>query len=307
MAEVTGLYIVLIVIYASECIVWTRPDDWIFCGLRRGHWVVHHGPQFLLGDKNGLTIVGVIPPLPMCILIPREKDFFKSKSATLSGSKGLSFDMKALTERTQKLEEESLLLRIIGNLLFLMIFLVLPAILWMGVLSVYWRPLLIMFVYFWILGVAGFFIAHRRLFPKESRQRLRKTLLIGVSPLNTIRAANQLTKDLLTDFHPVAVCYALCSQADFERNARMAYCDEATEKCGSQPGALSAISRSFKSDGDCHIAKFLKSVDRLGQLLKPPTREDSLSNSYCPRCHCQYRAGFETCIDCNGIQLVSFK
>lgn len=255
--------------------------------------------------------MGIMPPLPTYILIVQrssessvnKEDSLRSNHDHLAFSGRFSFDVIALKKKLREFEEESYFIRTIGNLLFVTIFLGLPVILWTGTIALYWRPLLILFLYLWILGIGGFLIAHRRLFRDESRQRLKRTLLIGISPLGAIRSANQLSKDLLRNFHPVAACYELCPRDDFERNARMAYYDEVNSPNEHKLAATSLMPGAMKSLHNCHIAKFLMSIGYLEQLLKSPTPEDSLCINYCPRCHCQYRAEAKTCNDCESIPL----
>lgn len=149
----------------------------------------------------------------------------------------------------------------------------------------------------------GFTFTHRRLYPDESRQRINKTILIGISPLSTIRATDQLAKDLLRKFHPIAACYYLCSQVDFERQARIAHNDEQNRAAGNLSDVASVKATQFEACSDTNISMFLNSIGCLKQILKPPVPDDSFSSSYCPRCHCQYRSGFQICADCDNVKL----
>ncbi|MBN2338204.1 MAG: hypothetical protein JXP48_06655 [Acidobacteria bacterium] len=304
MAEVAGLFLLLLVIYLSDCIVWTRSGDWIFRGSPWRPWKIRHTPQFMMGDRGGITLAGLLPPLSPCILLAASANGRQDDHADPSRAGAPSFDMKALENRIAAFHKESLVPRILGNFLFIIIFIALPATLWTGTLAVHWRLLAALLACFWLSGVVTFPLAHRRLFPDEKSSRVKKTLLMSVSPLSAIRAADQLARDLLRGFHPIAVCSHLCSQDDFEYHARMASFDEVQKAEGRLPPPSPSRPKSRIRVEQYPITQFLDSLGCLERIRTPPIAEDGSSHSYCPRCHCQYRAGFQTCADCGGIGLL---
>jgi hypothetical protein len=266
-AEIAGLFLILIVIYISECIVWTKPGDWILYGRRKKHWRVVRSPQFMIGDTGGFTIIGAVPPLPVYVLISASENVLNAGKASPAKRKEPSFDISSLEERVRNFEEKSRIVQIVGNLLFLMIFLVLPAVLWTETIAFYWLPLAIGFLCLWVLGIGSFFVAHRHLFQDKKAQRWKRTLLIGISPLSTIRAANQLSKDLVRDFHPIAACYYLCSRSDFEHHARMTYYDVTRAPLTNMVGVPLNVHPFFRSENNHRLAKFLKSIGYLARII----------------------------------------
>ncbi|MFO1476958.1 MAG: hypothetical protein U1F98_09950 [Verrucomicrobiota bacterium] len=227
-------------------------------------------------------------------LSPAERDAFQS--ATLR----TGFDEQELGARWQRFLEFGPALRAWCNALFLLLFAAGPLAVHLFGLGRTWPWILAA----WIILAAGitwrFRKAHRALYPEPSadEERFMHGLTIALSPASAVRAHDLLSRGVLDAFHPLALVQAFCNEQDFHRHAEQWWID-ACFPVATTPGA-DASTRAV-------LDKFLR---RHGinptEFLKPPTRSDPSSRSYCPRCRAQYIRKDGTCPDCSGVRLVPF-
>ena len=200
------------------------------------------------------------------------------------------FDLKSLRERLEAFAQGTVYLDSLCLCLFLFLFLLAPAAIYKFGLRFLWPELLVILIVFCSLTLWAFRRARRRLYPKEKGGDFQHLFTIALSPFAAIRAIDHLAGDLLEDFHPVAVAFALLAEKDYlkfaERELRRTKFiarDLILEK--SISGFLSA--QKF----DPHV------------LLKPPMAEDGRSRTYCPACLTQYVLEEGTCLDCGEVPL----
>lgn len=200
------------------------------------------------------------------------------------------FNLKSLRERLESFAQCTVYLDSLCLCLFLFLFLLAPAAVYKLGLQFLWPELLVILILFSSLTLWAFRRARRRLHPRGKGEDFQHLFTLALSPFAAIRAIDHLAGDLLEDFHPVAVAFALLAEKDFlkfaERELRRAKFiarDLILEK--SITGFLSA--QKFDSQ----------------RLLKPPLAEDGRSRTYCPACLTQYVLEGGTCLDCGEVPL----
>lgn len=167
----------------------------------------------------------------------------------------------------------------------------------------------------WLLATAlalqawsafAYFRAHRRLDPDERGERLQRTITVALSPLEALRAAEILGRDLLHEFHPFAVAAALLPRAEFEPFAERVLRD-----------ALHPMPAPIPSDDPRAIAAEREARERLVRALELAAHRaglpadlatrapsaDADERSYCPRCRRTYLLEAGTCPECWDLPL----
>jgi hypothetical protein len=139
---------------------------------------------------------------------------------------------------------------------------------------------------------------HKFFFPGDGDGRFKSVFSTVLSPINAIRAADALGRDLLAGFHPIAVAGAVCTQAEFEAFA------------GEQLRINKFSSTPMNWYGQQLELALKKTLKKNGaeakQLLAAPERENDCV-VYCPRCCAQYTRSRESCADCGYGELLGFE
>jgi hypothetical protein len=119
---------------------------------------------------------------------------------------------------------------------------------------------------------------------------------ITLFPPDAMHAPLALGKDLYADFHPLAVAAVFLAAADFETLARR---ERHRVEVGLEAARGTDVEGAWKLKLELvdAIARAAK-VD-VARVRSAPERTDSFAATYCPLCFTEYRAGFETCSDCD--------
>ena len=124
-------------------------------------------------------------------------------------------------------------------------------------------------------------------------------------PPSTARYEELLSRDLLS-FHPIATAIVTLDRDSVRHLARRDLMRHGTNELG----GAGRENLSYKIDAwyrDAFEARLVEVLDEYGlhskEILRPPAPEPG-ALTYCPRCHAQYRSGFEECADCDGVALV---
>lgn len=200
------------------------------------------------------------------------------------------FDLRSLRQRLELFAQCTVYLDSLCLCLFLFLFLLAPAAIYKFGLRFLWPSLLLILILFSALTLWAFRRARRRLYPREKGGDFQHLFTIALSPFAAIRAIDHLAGDLLENFHPVAVGFALLAEKDFLKFAEM------------QLRMTKFIAHDLILEKS--ITGFLSSqkIDSQG-LLKAPTAEDDRSRTYCPACLTQYVLEQGTCRDCDEVIL----
>lgn len=152
-----------------------------------------------------------------------------------------------------------------------------------------------------------YFRAHKTLCPSQSHDRLSNVVKMILCPPVGIRAADFLTLNAMSRFHPVLLADLLLGSesAAFTR-AVISDLKHPIRHDLTDPRALSIVSWHTACELDICM-KFLEAQNPtiLNDLLAPPSW-DGVSSTYCPRCSCQFVTRSGECPDCPGVELLPF-
>lgn len=188
-------------------------------------------------------------------------------------------------------------LRILANLQFFFLFLLLPlGFYWFGTM-IWWRALLVLIV----LSIAitlEFWSLHKMLFSSAKEQRFKTAAVAVLSPVAAIRACDVIARDLLSGYHPLAAAGAILPAGDLRRFAgeqlRLCCFGDYLDK-QYQAGLQKAMEQAIRKN----------KLDPQ-ELLRPPEAESGCV-IYCPRCLAQFTKAREECSDCGYESLAAFE
>jgi uncharacterized membrane protein len=228
------------------------------------------------------------------------------RPAIIASNWRAAFDAKAINERMAIYYERTALLRLACNLLFLLLFGLVPLTVWRRGLAGTWPFLLAGLMAYLVVISSEFIRAHKILYPTAGDERLTEAISVVLSPAGALRANDLLLKNLLVVFHPVAVARQLCSEPVF-----MAFASRALREL-SFPLAFEGASQAeqarrwwFEQELRAVRIFLVKIGINPQELLAPPDREPGC-HSFCPRCCSQYVPTVGVCKECGDIELCPF-
>jgi hypothetical protein len=222
----------------------------------------------------------------------------------IDGALRAAFDAAGAAERFRSARRSSWLLMVLCTLLALFVFAFIPV-----SLEVNWDLGLFRYVvlYVGLLGlvIVQYVATHDDLLPQEGKSRRKHALLMLVSPAGAMHARNQLFRDVLSRYHPLAVARALCRPEVFEQFARRILLDlrePLPPVCPSADPAACAAEKWFREK---LLMATLALVRGAGldpdRLAAPPAPEGPDCVTYCPRCDGQFVSIEGTCHSCAGL------
>lgn len=195
----------------------------------------------------------------------------------------------------------------VGVILFVFLFVLTPGLAFYFGLSTLIIPVAIVMVALAIEIAIMFHRAHKKLYPAESSERLESLVKMILCPPVSIRAADILTRNLLSAYSPIVLTSVLpgsgepqfvCSVIlDLKHPLKHEVVDETAE----QTITWTAKEQLNVVLDQVNNGRYLKPED----LLAPTQREEN-SVSYCPRCRCQFVVSEGECPDCPGVGLMEF-
>ena len=217
----------------------------------------------------------------------------------------------AADEATTVLQESEKLIRPIqqmGVILFLFLFVLTPGIAFVYGLSPLIIPVAIVMVAFAVQIGIMFHRAHKKLYPAESSERLESLVKMILCPPVSIRAADVLTRNLLSEYSPIVLASVLpgSGETQFVRGVILDLKHPLKHEVVDETAAQ-AITWTAKEQLNVCLEQVKK-----GRYLKPeellaPAQREENSVSYCPRCRCQFVVSEGECPDCPGVKLVNFE
>ena len=194
-----------------------------------------------------------------------------------------------------------------GVILFLFLFVFTPSLAFTYGLSPLVIPVAVVMVALAIQIAILFHRAHKQLYPADSSERLESLIKMILCPPVSIRAADILTRHLLSDYSPLVLASVLpgSGEQQFVRGVildlKYPLRHEISDETASQTIAWTANEQLNVCLEQVKKGRYLKPE----QLLAPMQREEN-SISYCPRCRCQFVVSEGECPDCPGVPLVEF-
>jgi hypothetical protein len=221
-------------------------------------------------------------------------------------------DNAAAAERFAELKRLVATLRSSGLTLFVMMFVIGPAMYFAPMRRPWpWQVVALYFVFFaisWLLTIWDYSVCRKKLLGEPFSQRFRHIGMLFLSPAGAMRSSEVLLRHSMATFHPLAVAAALCTKERFTALARPTLLAVEHPKPGELPSEPEArrIDEWFRKK---HLKRLTALVRRmeidLDELLEPPKPLYD-SHSYCPRCRNQYVLAEGTCKDCGGVTLVAY-
>jgi hypothetical protein len=219
-------------------------------------------------------------------------------------------DNAAAAERFVELKDLVATLRSSGFTLFVMAFVIGPA-LYFAPLRLAWPAVTLYFVFLvtvWMLAAWDYSVCRKKLLGESFSQRFRHVGMLLLSPAGAMRSSEVLLRNGLAAYHPLAVAAALCTKDRLAELARPILLAVEHPKPGELPGEPEA-----RRVDEWHRKKLLKRLIALvrraeidlEELLRPPEPLYD-SHSYCPRCRNQYVLAEGSCTDCGGLPLVAY-
>lgn len=208
-----------------------------------------------------------------------------------------SFDLKAIEQTRFSHSRVFSIIRFLSSYLFLVVFLVLPAVLYTD-LSKYANldVLVICIALSYILLLATTVFTVRRSYRSDKDTRIHTLLSVIFSPVNALHVIGYLTRNLYSRFHSLALAASFLPAnafKDFIRKELLLieqYMDDIERKDWRE---LWKLKRELAYD----LLK-ARSIDP-DELLAAPVRQDLSALSYCPYCLTEYSKKRPSCIDCN--------
>jgi hypothetical protein len=292
MSEALQLLAILAALYLLECVLWVPSGH--LCAYRRlpGR-VAFVAPEELLGShRGGLLLQSPLPGLGRAFLCRTPADT------------GLLPVLDLTAVRAREAFSKQLLTPVVvaESLLFAVIFVVGPLTVATFGWAHTWLPLASVAALADAAAVLTFRRAHRKLFPGQAPERRRQTLLLAISPLAAMRAAEELGKGVLAGFDPLAVALVLG-----RREAALAVVRRRLYDLGCRHGQALPPARRDGTDALPWRA-LLSALREAGfepaTLCAPPAPDSPGSLAYCPRCHAQFSVTDASCDACSGVAVV---
>jgi hypothetical protein len=211
---------------------------------------------------------------------------FATKDATL-----LVKDSEVLIKPVQSL----------GVVLFLFLYVVVPVLGGLFGLIRLIIPAAVVMVALAIVIAILFQRAHKKLYPEESSERFESVIKMILCPPVAIRAADLLTKNLLSEFSPIVLARVLQATGEqhFVRNVILDLKYPIKHEL-SDRNAVETL--TWTTNEQLSVCEHYVKADE----LRAPVQREENSRSYCPRCLCQFVVADDECSDCPGVKLVSF-
>jgi hypothetical protein len=221
------------------------------------------------------------------------------------------FDARTATRLWREAEESIGVIRWASSILFVFMFIGVPALVTLYGLEQLIIPLAVGILALALQIAFLFFRAHRKLYPAESQERLESMVKMILCPPVSLRAADVLSRNLLAEYSPIVVANVLegpegegASQfaREFVLDLQHPLKHEVTdEKATETIDWMNAAQLKACLE---HVARDRKATGK--SLLRAAQREGD-SVSYCPRCLVQFVVGAgDECPDCPGVVLVAF-
>lgn len=154
-----------------------------------------------------------------------------------------------------------------------------------------------------IVGAAA--VVQRRLGVRSVAAQAAYLLPLALCPPLALRAADELSRDLLADFHPLALAAALCPPRRLAALARPMLVDQLYPVADAATAAGTRQVKAYYRDRlQARVAHLLgrQGIDP-ASLLQPRLKGDADAALYCPRCEYTYNHPAVCCSDCTGIEL----
>lgn len=276
MTENQILVLFLVLIYLSECAAWVNSKAFVFQFTKLNSGRINKPGAGLGNDRGRLCLSHPLPFLAGLHVVPGSAQ---------------NMDVAAATSRWTEFRNGTKTLGLASHVSFGMLFIVVPLVWWKAGADT--LEMLITFALLLLISAVTamlYFRAHRKFYPADPGSRWQHSLLIALVPTHTSRARDTLGRDLLKEFHPLAIGKLALPESGFESLANQLLRET---KFPVSPKTANATALET-------IQAFMEQ-NQVKELL--PTKLAD-ATQYCPRCHAQFEAHAECCQDCGGMKLL---
>jgi hypothetical protein len=214
------------------------------------------------------------------------------------------FDAREAGKFWRAAEEEIGSLQGVCAILFLFLFVATPIMVMIFGLERLIIPIGAVMIALAVLIGVMFFRAHRKFYPAQSQERFENLVKMILCPPVSMRAADILTRNLLSEYSPVVVATVLAGSNEqqfvrgFVLDLKYPLKHEVTEQ-----KAVETIDWATAEQLKASLAH----AERAGNTtLFGPIERVGDSIAYCPRCGVQFVVSEGECPDCPGVELVAF-
>ena len=278
------LWLLLVVwcVYVSDAVWWTTSNSLMLTGSRIGEFRAYHGPSLPLREGTGFFAPPLFPPFRYSFQfeLDARPDAGRTPAKRASVERLVA---QALSLATP--------LRRLGEGLWIYLFVIVPLAIGSFGLIRTWAPLLVLLVTWLTAIVLTYRRGWRKLHASRPAAWRSDAVLMVLSPLGAIRAADRLTRKALHGVSGMLVMSVIAPRQEFCRFARLVYFDEATPR---QLAVQREVDEILQSEG-LHAA-----------LVAPPVRDPGMTG-FCRRCHSQVMRDSGDCPDCVTVSITPFR
>ena len=271
------------------------------------------GKQLFINGDRFVTVSSASLALHLADLIRRVQALpVGERAAAIEQALAESTDPARVRETWAKARRESSGLRMFCSALFLFVFVGVPLLLYFEdalrtryeiklTLETWFRLVL---VYFALVAVMmlDYFLAHhslRKAFPKERRKQL---FTMMISPADAMHARDNLLREVLEAYHPLALAAVLSPAGHFRHFARQILLDlqyPLRPVCPSADPRAVAVESWYRERLALALFRLVqKQGADVPALLAPPPADGRDCRTYCPRCRGQFVLEGGNCTAC---------
>jgi len=233
-----------------------------------------------------------------------------SREAAIDAILAEATNRASVNEKVRVYREQSGILRVWCHALFTLLFVVLPASIWVWQVRAHWALLGVAILVTVVGIVVRFYTAHKRLMPEAVAARWKALATMVLLPSSAIRACDILSRKLLATSDPLTIASVLCERESFRSFARFVLLDLGNPSmpvCPTEDHECQQIEQASRN----RLVRYVRSLlARQGyhpdELIEPIPSAEAGSISFCVRCDAQYVVHEGICVDCGGIPLRRF-
>lgn len=218
------------------------------------------------------------------------------------------FDIKTLNSKYDSFDKSTIYLKVVTQIYWLYLFVILPLLLFKFNYFLIFEPLLFILIALHIITIILVYLTKISVYKKNPHYDFQSNFIkIILSPFAACWSNMILSKDYLTEFHPLVVLKKLIPAKDFVYYGgkivrEYKYCDENFSSNINE----NEIIKWNREKLDSKIVKFLNdNGDNLQAFILPFSKFNPAAKSFCPRCLAEYTFEDGTCADCEGINLIN--
>jgi hypothetical protein len=233
---------------------------------------------------------------------------FDQRASEITNVVRATLDQRGAAAQWASFAKRSQALSLLCLALFLIIFIISPAVLL--ALGPYpsWMYLLAGIMGVTISTSITYFRTHAAMYPEAGYDRWVHAVSMTLLPVGAIRCVDKLSREALSRYGPAVVAPMLCGIENAVPVLRQQLIDvtSTSPDSGLDPsGAAADCVRWFRYLLATETQAALERTNV--PVLKAPVPDNEAMVSYCPRCHAQFGPSAATsCPSCAGIQLVAF-